>query len=251
MKIFIVNLKKSVERRQKMEEQLLALGLSAEFIEAVDGRLMSDDERKRVTAEVNYAFLPGEIGCALSHQKIYRKMIDENIDNALILEDDIVLNEDFKDILDHISISTNAPSVILLSRTNKFFKKPLKKLTRKHSLHKTLHATTTHSYIINNSAANSLLNGLSPVWIVADKWGLFEDMSLVDVYSVVPHPVILSDEAKNSTINITEDSQAIHKQKKELWNTLMSRRTLKTKVKHKYRRAILPIFNKVVNQGKG
>lgn len=251
MKIFIVNLKKSVERRQKMEEQLLALGLSAEFIEAVDGRLLSDDERKRVTAEVNYAFLPGEIGCALSHQKIYKKMIDENIDNALILEDDVVLNEEFKNVMEQISVPAVRPSIILLSRSNKFFKKPLKKLTHKHSLHKTLHATTTHSYIINKSAANSLLNGLSPVWIVADKWGLFEDMSLVDVYSVVPHPVLLSAEAKNSTINVTEDAQSIHKQKKELWDLLMTRRTLKTKIKHKYRRAILPIFNKVVNQGKG
>ncbi|MEG5839030.1 glycosyltransferase family 25 protein [Enterobacter mori] len=251
MKIFIVNLKKSVERRQKIEEQLLALELAAEFIEAVDGRLMSEDERKCVTAEVNYAFLPGEIGCALSHQKIYKKMIDENIDNALILEDDVVLNEDFKNVLEHISIPTNSPSVILLSRTNKFFKKPLKKITHKHSLHKTLHATTAHSYIINNRAAASLLNGLSPVWIVADKWGLFDDMSLVDVYSIVPHPVLLSDEAKKSTINVSEDVQIIHEKKKQLWDLLMSRRTLKTKIKHKYRRAILPIFSKVVNQGKG
>lgn len=178
-------------------------------------------------------------------------MIDENIDNALILEDDVVLNEDFKNVLEHISIPTNSPSVILLSRTNKFFKKPLKKITHKHSLHKTLHATTAHSYIINNRAAASLLNGLSPVWIVADKWGLFDDMSLVDVYSIVPHPVLLSDEAKKSTINVSEDVQIIHEKKKQLWDLLMSRRTLKTKIKHKYRRAILPIFSKVVNQGKG
>ena len=118
-------------------------------------------------------------------------------------------------------------------------------------MHKTLHATTTHSYIINNKAACSLLKGLNPVWIVADKWGLFEDMSVVEVYSVVPHPVHLSEEAQNSTINIPEDSQTIHLRKKELWNLLMSRRTFKTKIKHKYRRAILPLFNKVINQGKG
>lgn len=251
MKIFIVNLKHSIERRQKMEAQISSLGLSAEFIEAVDGRLMSEEERGRVTAEVNYAFLPGEIGCALSHQKIYKKMIDENIDNALILEDDVVLDEELKNVMERISIPADRPSVILLSRSNKFFKKPLKNITNKHCLHKTLHATTTHSYIINNKAAISLLKGLNPIWIVADKWGLFEDMSLVEVYSVVPHPINLSDEAKNSTINIPEDAQAIHIKKKKIWNLLMSRRTLKTKIKHKYRRAFLPIFNKVVNQGKG
>ncbi|WP_449543336.1 glycosyltransferase family 25 protein [Enterobacter ludwigii] len=251
MKIFIVNLKKSVERRKKMEAQLNALGLSAQFIEAVDGRLMSEEERKGVTANVNYAFLPGEIGCALSHQKIYKKMIDEKIGEALILEDDVVLNDDFKNVLEHITVPEVRPSVILLSRTNKFFQKKIKNISTGYSLHKTLHATTSHSYIINNKAACSLLKGLNPVWIVADKWGLFEDMSLVEVYSVVPHPVHLSEEAQNSTINIPEDSQTIHLRKKELWNLLMSRRTFKTKIKHKYRRAILPLFNKVINQGKG
>ncbi len=251
MKTFIVNLKKSFERRQKMEAQLDVLGLSAEFIEAIDGRLMPEDELKTVTADVNYAFLPGEIGCALSHQKIYKRMINENIDHALILEDDVILGNDFKNVIDHVSIPDDQPVVILLSRSNKFFDNALKPICPGFSLHKTLHATTAHSYILNNKAANSLLNGLYPVWIVADKWGLFEDMSLVKVYSVIPHPVQLSEEAKISTINIPAEAQAIHKKKKEIWDLLMSRRAIKTKIKHKYRRTILPLFSKVTNQGKG
>ena len=251
MKIFIVNLKQSVERKQKIEAQLVALGLSAEFVEAVDGRELSEKERQSVTAQVNYAFLPGEIGCALSHQQIYKKIIDENINNALILEDDVVLTEDFQHVLQNITVPSERPSVILLSRTNKYFKKPLKAISGNYSLHKTLLATTAHSYIINSEAARSLLKGLYPVWIVSDKWGLFEDMSLVEVYSVVPHPVHLSDEAKNSTINVPQDAHEIHIKKKKIWNELMASRTFKTKIKHKFRRAILPLFSKVINQGKG
>ncbi|WP_407217287.1 glycosyltransferase family 25 protein [Enterobacter hormaechei] len=89
MRTFIINLKHSLERRAKMESQLLKLNIAHEFIEAIDGRKMAEAERKNVTREVNYAFLPGEVGCALSHQEIYKKIIYENIDAALILEDDV------------------------------------------------------------------------------------------------------------------------------------------------------------------
>jgi glycosyl transferase family 25 len=52
-----------------MESQLLKLNIAHEFVEAVDGREMTEAERKNVTREVNYAFLP-EVGCALSIKNI-------------------------------------------------------------------------------------------------------------------------------------------------------------------------------------
>jgi glycosyl transferase family 25 len=251
MKIFIVNLKDSSDRRLKLESELNKLGLQHEFIEAVDGRKFTEAEIEPVTQKINYAFLPGEIGCALSHQQIYRKMIKDNIKCALILEDDVRLNYDIVDILDNIDLSNNKPEVVLLSRVNKFHKNPIKNITKNYSLHKTQHATTTHSYIINLHAANSLLDNLYPIWMVADKWSLFEDMSLLDIYSIIPHPVSLSSEAQNSTINTNKGDPGIEMKKKELWNKLMASRSLKTKLKHRYRRAVVPLLNKIIDQGKG
>lgn len=124
MKAFIINLKESVERRIKMENQLKKLKLKYEFIDAVDGRKMSEQQKKSITQEVNYAFLPGEIGCALSHQKIYQRMLDESTDVALILEDDVILNADINEIIKKIPIKVDVPTVILLSRSNKYLKKP-------------------------------------------------------------------------------------------------------------------------------
>ncbi|WP_449543510.1 glycosyltransferase family 25 protein [Enterobacter ludwigii] len=251
MRIFIINLKSSPERRAKMEAQLNALGLPHEFIEAVDGKLMSENERKSVSQKINYAFVPGEIGCALSHQKIYKKMIEDNIENAFILEDDVILNESFKKIAQTLIIPSDKSTVVLLSRPNKYFKKPLKKITGSYHLHKTQQATTAHCYALNKKAAQSLLNGLYPIWMTADKWSLFEDLSMISVYSVMPTPVHLSDESKASTINVFEDGLAIHKEKKRIWEQLMLCRPLKAKLKNKYRRALAPIFGKVINQGKG
>ncbi|HFT7894955.1 TPA: glycosyltransferase family 25 protein, partial [Enterobacter hormaechei] len=44
MRTFIVNLKHSLERRAKMECQLSELNIAYEFIEAVDGRKMTETE---------------------------------------------------------------------------------------------------------------------------------------------------------------------------------------------------------------
>ncbi|MEW5562162.1 glycosyltransferase family 25 protein [Enterobacter asburiae] len=251
MKTFIINLKSSVDRRLKIEGQLNALSIDHEFIEAVNGKAMSTEELADKTKKINYAFLPGEIGCALSHQKIYKKMIDENIDSALILEDDVILLDGFSEVIRKITLPENSPTVILLSRVNKHYKKPLKNITVNHCLHKTQHATTAHSYIINKSGAKSLLSALYPVWMTADKWSLFEDLSLIDVSSVIPHPVDLSNDAIKSTINTSKGDTSIDKAKQEIWDILMQERSILAKFKHRYRRAITPIFHKIVNQGKG
>lgn len=39
------------------------------------------------------------IGCALSHIKLWNKIVDENLDNALIFEDDMFLIDDWYDVL--------------------------------------------------------------------------------------------------------------------------------------------------------
>ena len=162
---FIINLKHSCERRAKMESQLLKLNIAHEFVEAVDGREMTEAERKNVTREVNYAFLPGEVGCALSHQKIYKKIINENIEAALILEDDVVLSSDLREILNNITLSKTKPEIILLSRVNKYYKKSIKNICGSYNLHKTHQATTAHAYIINQKAADRLLTNLSLIHI--------------------------------------------------------------------------------------
>ncbi len=251
MKIFIINLENSVARRLQMQKQMSNLGLPFEFIKAVDGRLMSDKQIKQATSIINYAFLPGEIGCALSHQLVYKKMIDDNIDTALILEDDVILHADTGNILVNLNLSNNRPEVVLLSRVNKYLKKPTRNITGHYSLHKTHQATTAHSYLINKQAAESLLTHLYPVWMTADKWTFFEELSLLTVYSVIPHPVSLSEESNSSTININKGNSDLDRQKKEIWQELMLKRPLKAKIKHRYRRAVVPLFHKITDQGKG
>ncbi len=43
----------------------------------------------------------GQMGCALSHYQIYQKMVDENLDNVLILEDDCVFCENIVELSEY------------------------------------------------------------------------------------------------------------------------------------------------------
>ena len=96
--IFIVNLKRAVDRKKQIQQICKEYNLNVEFIEAVDGSLLNKEEIECVYSEtktiekIGRSLSKGEIGCALSHLAIYQKMLKENIKQAIIFEDDIVLN---------------------------------------------------------------------------------------------------------------------------------------------------------------
>ncbi|CAD7080575.1 unnamed protein product [Hermetia illucens] len=105
-KIYMINLLRRPERRIKMEKSFRELGLEVEHFPAVDGRDLSLD----IIEKMGIRFLPGyedpyhhrqmtmgEIGCFLSHYKIWEKMVELEQKEVLILEDDIRFEPFFKD----------------------------------------------------------------------------------------------------------------------------------------------------------
>jgi glycosyl transferase family 25 len=73
MKVFVINLARSTERRASIEQQPSHLNLDDEITEAVDGSQLSYSDIMREMRLLNYALSCGEVGCALSHIGIYRK----------------------------------------------------------------------------------------------------------------------------------------------------------------------------------
>ncbi len=93
--VFVVSLLDCTERREAISEALCNLGIDFEFVDAVDGRHGLDpqyeDQIDRVaTRRAGRILSHAEFACALSHIKVYRRIVSENIAYALILEDDAV-----------------------------------------------------------------------------------------------------------------------------------------------------------------
>ena len=103
--LWVVNLARSPERRAYITAHLRERGLPFEIVPAVDGQTLTERELAgvyspdRAIATIGRELTPGEIGCALSHLQLYRRMVRENIDIALILEDDALLHPGLSSVL--------------------------------------------------------------------------------------------------------------------------------------------------------
>lgn len=190
MKTYVINLKRCPERRLYMENLLSKYPfLNIEFIDAVDGKLLSETQkeeqfdRKAAFKLYGKQLSDGEIGCTLSHQLCYKKIINGKDDFALILEDDLLIKRtDIEAILQNIiQIKEEKALAILLSGDYYWTRK--KCFFSYYSLAKVYDASCTQAYIINKKAAKAL-NHKRP-YFLADDWVLFKQK--IDLYAIYPH----------------------------------------------------------------
>lgn len=76
-----------------------------ERVSAIDGNRLKHDaltqsydvefNRKQNHSELTL----GEIGCYISHRKVWQKIVDEHLDFALVLEDDFINNTDISKLM--------------------------------------------------------------------------------------------------------------------------------------------------------
>ena len=155
--IYVINLKRTPERRLYMQRQLDLLGLSYQFIDAIDkvdlkspqywNRISHMLGIEKAVLEKKYAKIIdrakiqesknwenaslGQLAIALSHIKVYDLMVENGIDWACILEDDATLLPTFLKVLE---IVPKLEWDILLFANNsvrssaKILKDPIKRL---------------------------------------------------------------------------------------------------------------------------
>lgn len=102
-KTYVINLEKDKERMHFMDEQLKALGISYERFDAIHGGTydytQEYDKGKAVKIH-GKPLMQGEVGCALSHRKVYDLFLNTDFEYAFILEDDTRLSKNFATILE-------------------------------------------------------------------------------------------------------------------------------------------------------
>ena len=92
MKIFVINLARRPDRLDQISQDLQNHGLTFERVDAIDAK--SDPVMKKFRRPFFKLLLgkrtygDGPLANYLSFRKIWQKMVDENIEQALILEDD-------------------------------------------------------------------------------------------------------------------------------------------------------------------
>ena len=107
MPVFIINLRRSPERREAMRAQCAAFGIEPSFVEAHDGAASgarSKDDR----------LSPSEMGCLLSHRGLWDTIVRNQTPVACILEDDCRLDANIIGLLESIDRERARWDVVLL-----------------------------------------------------------------------------------------------------------------------------------------
>lgn len=189
LKTYIINLEKSVVRKRYMQELLSPYSfLEVEFITAVDGRMMSQEELRSLfdfEDSLNHygRYLnPGEIGCTLSHRKVYEAIVQGDSPYALILEDDIAIQKDLNTLdfegIDKI-LRTKRPRLLMLSGDYCYY--------RNTPITKIYSAVGSYAYFANRAAAQLILK-ITPPCSVADDWLYYKRKGL-RLYAVYPYMI--------------------------------------------------------------
>lgn len=210
-KCFVINLEQAVERRKNISAQLDKLALDYEIFPAVDGRLLSQDELSKVydqdkAIRISYHDLsPSEIGCALSHLGIYRKMVEDNISHALILEDDALVTDALPTALEALTQTVPATKshIVIASYVKRYQSSRMRKLDNQFNLARIYYGIGgAHGYFLTQAAARAMLAANFPIWQVADKWEQILESKIAEVEALLPYTVKLTTEALNSSIQV-------------------------------------------------
>lgn len=211
--IFVVSLPGS-NRRHDISEKLS--GYSFQYENAIYGKNLGEDYLQKVNDQqwVKIAYRRdltfGEVGCALSHKNIYKKIIDQNIPWAIIFEDDISIKHDFYDVFMQKIDTFDSNNIyilgaqeglvcndyVILSKTDSIILN--EKIRFGKAIDSERYIFRTAAYLISKKVAENILNFTENRFCLADDWSCFKKNNLFkDLYlsNFISHPIELGQQS--------------------------------------------------------
>jgi glycosyl transferase family 25 len=207
--VFVISLPSSTERRAKIRERLDLLNMEFEFVDGIDLRGADitshpdyDGLRRRLFFGRDLA--PGELGCLLSHRKVYQIMTDRAIPHALVLEDDAGLEDDLPQVLRTLLGSPLAWDLIRFLDKKKVYRKKCRRIGMIDATHELSRLPTNsggaYGYLLNLRAATRLRKLMEHNWLQNDALHSRAWMTGLITYILRPSPVTHPTEDDDSTI---------------------------------------------------
>lgn len=186
MKVFVVSLARAEARIKYITAHLESLNLDYELIDAVDYQQLTPKDFERLTnteaIQQNQWLTKGVIACSLSHVKVYKHIVENDVGICLVIEDDAVLPQDIKKTLAIIEGEISRGEIISLSYFNHHQAKNSTDLSMQHikqisnnlqlvypvDLHDIASAM---AYVITKEVAANMLKVSMPIANAADHWG--------------------------------------------------------------------------------
>lgn len=198
MQIYVISLPNAIERRNSIKQQLDTLQLPFEFIDAFYGKNYIENRKYYDPQKAQHAegrqLSAGEVGCALSHNYVYSKILEKQIPYALILEDDVIISKDVPFILQKIEKIIQQGQLITLERCDYYNIFIKQKLILPYLVVKPIFIqggsmAQAAGYIISHRAAQEIVHINVPVYFPADNWFHYE--KYITLQGVIPSMTLI------------------------------------------------------------
>lgn len=235
MKTYIISLAVETERREHIVQECARFHIAPEIVDAVDMRQATTAEIERLSRKITHwkpkkqrYLSKGELGCALSHHRAYQKIVANQDEFALILEDDaefianphILLNSgSLKDIYQQYPFDVLLIGYVkILPQYLPYFYRriPIKTRAQLHGFRFGTpweqYACGTVAYIITQQGAQKLLAATAQPCATADDWLYFEqNVGLKVLHS---RPVLVLEALAKLDSTIRQDGQSAYHPKR-------------------------------------
>ncbi|ENM5723394.1 glycosyltransferase family 25 protein [Vibrio mimicus] len=194
-------------RRINIINQFEKLNINFEFVDAVNGRLLPQAivdsvNNKDVQSRYRRKIGLGEIGCALSHQKIYQAIAESSVDYAIIFEDDIQLSDNISAVIEYFkstAVSLGDKNLYILGGQEGLSSQDLLVRSVKEQINvsndvsfvklndSAKYIYRTCSYVVSRDLAKELKCTYDEAFYIADDWnylstlGVFKKLYLTNV----------------------------------------------------------------------
>lgn len=184
----MINLPHQNIRRTEIINQLTKLNITNyEFIAAIDGKNLNEieyfNDPKKTLRHISRELTLTEIGCAMSHLKTYKKLIEDKLDLGIIVEDDVMFEESFLD-----QFEKDSYDILLLGSTSVYHKKFSPGI---YDISQWWEAYGAYAYVITKFGALKMLNYFKEINHPIDSWRTLQKHGIV-IKWITPSRVIVN-----------------------------------------------------------
>lgn len=177
--VFVISLPTAAQRKAVIEAHLKERGLQYEIFPAIDGRNIDPNTHPLYAGLWRRLFFGkdltgGELGCLLSHRALLQHIVDNDIDTAIVLEDDVTLGERFSECVEILMKHQDKWSLIRLfdPKKKKLLTAPKTEILPLNAPYKTYRLKNSYggafAYLITKNAAKNLLNAMRKNYMPVD-----------------------------------------------------------------------------------
>lgn len=195
LQVLVISLRRSADRRAKVEQELQKVSLSWSFLDAVDGSALpsppAEYQPLKVQLLQGYPLTPNEIGCYLSHKEAWKRCVAQNIP-TLIFEDDFVLSPEFEGIINGLLSNQSAWSLVRLQGLYEVPYQELASVGGAHLVKNLGDAVGATAYLLKPQVAQILINESRDIYEPVDHFLEHQSKHDLEFLAVRPYPVDIS-----------------------------------------------------------